>query len=116
MIDDSVALKIFLSLFATTVPTLLVCIVAGIVIVGRWRDAPTASPWALFAFGLTFVLCFVMPLGQTLLQRWVLASGQRETRIWAFTAFGIAGSVLHAIIYGCLLLAIFVGRPVNERR
>src|SRR6266404_179321 len=111
MNNDPVQLKIFLSLFAVNVPTLIVCLVAGVVILGRWRDAPNASLWALLGFGLVLILCFVMPLGQTMLQRWVFEPGQRETRMWAFTAFAVAGSVLHAIIYILLLLAIFAGRP-----
>ena len=32
----------------------------------------------------------------------------RASRMWAFTAFGIASSVLHAVIYLVLLVAIFV--------
>jgi hypothetical protein len=114
MIDDSVQLKIFLSLFATTLPTLLVCLVAGVVIAGRWRDARSAAPYAVFGFGLLFVLCFVMPLGQTMLQRWVLEGGMRESRMWAFTAFGFVNSALHALIYVLLLLAIFAGRPKSD--
>src|SRR5436190_136032 len=104
-------LTVFLTLFAVNVPTLLVCLVAGIVLMGRWRDAPTAAPWAVAGYGLVFVLCFVMPLGQAFLQRWVLEDGQRASRMWAFTAFGIASSVLHAVIYLVLLVAILSGRP-----
>lgn len=115
MIDDSFQLKMFLSLLATYVPTILVCLIAGIVIIARWRDAPGAAPYALLGFGLLFVLCFVIPLGQTLLQHWVIEDGQRASRMWAFTAFGFANGALHAVIYVCLLLAIFAGRPKSER-
>jgi len=111
MNTDAFQLPMFLSLLATGAPTILVCLVAGMVIMGRWRDAPAAAPYALFGFGLLFVLCFVMPLGQMMLQHWVLEEGQRASRMWAFTAFGFANAGLHAIIYICLLLAIFAGRP-----
>jgi hypothetical protein len=111
MNSDAFQLQIFLSLLSTSVPTILVCIVAGVVIVARRSDAPAAAPYALFAFGLLFVLCFVMPLGQTMLQHWVFEEGQRGSRMWAFTAFAFVNSALHAIIYACLLLAIFAGRP-----
>lgn len=104
-------LKLFASMFAMNVPTLLICLVAGVVILGRWRDAANASLWALLGFGLVLVLCFVMPLAQTMLQQWVFENGQRESRVWAFTAFGIVGSVLHAFIYALLLVAIYAGRP-----
>jgi hypothetical protein len=57
-----------------------------------------------------FVFCFIMPLAQTMIQQWVFENGHRASRMWAFTALGILGSVLHAIIYGLLLTAIFAGR------
>jgi hypothetical protein len=111
MNNDPAQLKFFLTLLATNVPTLLVCFVAGIVILARWGQAPRASAWAALGFGLVVVLCFVMPLAQTLIQQWVFENGQRESRIWAFTVFGIVGSLLHAIIYALLLVAIYAGRP-----
>jgi len=107
-------LKTFLSLFAMNLPALAVCFVAGVVILGRWRDAPRASIWALLGFGLLVVLCFVVPLGQTFLQQWVFENGQRASRMWAFTALGIVGSVLRALIYAFLLAAIYAGRPKVE--
>src|SRR4051812_40372790 len=111
MNNDAFQLQMFLSLLSTSVPTIVVCVVAGMVIMARWSDAPAAAPYALFGFGLLFVLCFVMPLGQMMLQRWVFEDGQRAARMWAFTAFGFANSALHAVIYASLLLAIFAGRP-----
>ena len=93
------------------VPTLLVCLVAGVMILGRWREGSSASVWAALGFGLVLVLCFVMPLAQTMIQQWVLEEGQRASRMWAFTAFGIVGSVLRAVIYALLLAAIYAGRP-----
>ncbi|EDY18562.1 hypothetical protein CfE428DRAFT_3947 [Chthoniobacter flavus Ellin428] len=107
-------LKIFLSLFAVHVPTLLVCLVAGVVIIINWKLASPGSLWALLAFGLAFILCFVMPIGQTLLQHWVFQSGEREARMWAFSAFAIVGSVLQALIYALLLAAVFAGRQTAK--
>ncbi len=109
--EHSDQLRIFLSLFAMNVPALLVCFVAGVVILGRWREGGRASVFAALGFGLVLVLCFLMPLVQTLLQQWVLENGQRASRMWAFTAFGIVGSVLHALIYAFFLAAIYAGRP-----
>lgn len=103
-------LKIFLSMFAMYLPTLAVSLAAVIVILIKWRQASSGSLWALLGFGLALALCFVMPVGHTLLQHWVLRSGEQASRVWAFTAFGIVGSVLHAVIYALLLVAIFAGR------
>jgi len=114
MNNDPIQLKLFLTSLATNVPTLLVCLVAGVVILGRWREGSSASVWAALGFGLVLVLCFVMPLAQTIIQQWVLEDGQRASRMWAFTAFGILGSALHAIIYALLLAAIYAGRSKTD--
>jgi len=108
--NNPVELRVFFSMFAMHLPTLVICLVAGVIILLRWRQAPTASLWALLGFGLALVLCFAMPIGQAVLQFWVFQSGAREVRMWAFTAFSIMGSVLHAVVYAFLLVAIFAGR------
>ena len=102
--------QMFFSMFAMHLPTLLVSLVAVVLILGRWRQAPGACLWALVGFGLALFLCLANPLGQTLLRHWVLESGQQASRVWAFSAFGICSSVLHAVIYVCLLMAILAGR------
>ncbi len=66
--------------------------------------------FAALGFGLVLVLCIVLPLGQTIIQQWVFETGQREARMWEFTAFGIVGSVLRAVSYALLLAAIYAGR------
>jgi hypothetical protein len=104
-------LRIFLSMFAVNLPTLLVCSVACIMIVGRWRQGAGHLFWGIMGFGLALVLCFVMPAIQTTLQQWVFQSGGQIARAWVFAAFGVVASILHAAIYGCLLAAIFAGRP-----
>ena len=102
--------QMFLSMFATQLPTLFVCLVAGLVIVNRWKSASSASLWALLGFGLALILCFAMPIGQTLLQQWVFQGGQPELRMWTFRAFAVVGSVLHAGVYALLLVGVYAGR------
>jgi len=111
MTHDAIQLKLFLTSLAMNVPALIVCFVAGVVILSRWREGSSASLFAALGFGLLLVLCFVMPLGQTMIEQWVLENGQRESRMWAFTAFGIVGAVLRAVVYVLLLVAIYAGRP-----
>jgi uncharacterized membrane protein len=106
--------KMFLSMFATRLPTLIVCLEAGVVILTKRRLASKGSLWALLGFGLALILCFAMPIGQTLLQHWVFQSGERESRMWAFSAFTIVGSVLHAVVYAFLLVAVFAGRSKSD--
>lgn len=107
-------IKTLFSTFAVYLPRMIICLVACIVIVAKWREARGGALWALLGFGLALVLCFVMPVGQTMIQHWVFQSGDRASRMWAFSAFGMAGSVLQAVIYVFLLLAIFAGRSKTD--
>lgn len=68
------------------------------------------SLWASMGFGLALIFCFAIPVGQGVLQQWALYTPERASRMWALKAFGIAASVLQAVIYVFLLVAIFAGR------
>ena len=68
-------IKLLLSMFAIQLPTLLVCFVAGVVILGRWKQGSKGSIWALLGFGLAAVLCFAVPVAQTAMQEWARHSG-----------------------------------------
>lgn len=104
-------LNIFLSSFTILLPTLIVSLVAGVVIFTKWRQASSASFWALLGFSLALILCFAIPLGNCIIQPWIFESGgDMKSRIWAFRAFAIAASVLQAITYAFLLVAIFAER------
>jgi hypothetical protein len=104
-------IELFLSTFAIQLPTLLVCFVAGIVILGRWKQGSKGSMWALLGFGLAAVLCFAVPVAQTAVQQWVRHSGHTTVE----SASVIAGvsfvwSVLRAVTYALLLITVFAGR------
>jgi hypothetical protein len=104
-------LRVFLSMFMLTLPTFLVCAVACVVVVGRWGVGSRYSFWAMAGFGLALLVCIIGPAVQTLLQQWVFQSGDRISRAWVFSTFGLVLSVLHAAIYGCLLAAVLADRP-----
>jgi len=107
-------IKTFLSTFAVYLPRVIICLVACIVIVAKWRDARGGAIWALLGFGFALILCFVMPVGQTMIQHWVLQEGDRAGRMWAFSAFGMFGSALQVVVYLFLLIAIFAGRSKTD--
>jgi hypothetical protein len=108
-------IKTVLSTFAVYLPRVIICLLALIVILAKWREARGAALWALLGFGLALILCFVLPVGQTMVQHWVLQDGvDRASRMWAFSAFGMIGSVLQAVIYLLLLVAIFAGRSKTD--
>jgi hypothetical protein len=108
-INDPGQLTALLTMFVAQLPILLVCLVGCVMMVGRWNEGSRAAGWALAGFGLSLVLCVLMPVGQMLVQKWVVEGGQGiAQRAWAFAVVGLLWSVLRAVSYGCLLMAIVV--------
>ena len=115
-INDSGQFTALLTMFAAQLPILLVSLAGCLMMIGRWNAGSGAAAWALAGFGLAVALCVFMPVGQMLVENWVVGSGQGMTqRAWAFTALGILWSVLRAVSYGCLLMALLAGRTAAIR-
>jgi hypothetical protein len=107
-------IKLLFSMFAIQLPTLLVCFVAGVVILGRWKQGSKGSMWALLGFGLAAVLCFAVPVAQTAVQDWVRHSGRTTFESASVMAgISIVWSVLRAVTYALLLIAVFAGRSTS---
>jgi hypothetical protein len=107
-------IKLLLSMFAIQLPTLLVCFVAGVVILVRWKQGSKGSMWALLGFGLAAVLCFAVPVAQTAVQDWVRHSGYTTLESASVMAgISIVWSVLRAVSYALLLIAVFAGRSTS---
>ena len=107
-------LRLLLSTFAIQVPTLLVCLVAGVVILGKWKEGSNGSLWALLGFGLAALLCFAVPVAQTGVQDWIIHSGHTAIEGASVMAgISIVWSVLRAVSYALLLIAVFAGRPTS---
>lgn len=114
-INDTALLTTLLTLFAGQLPILLVSLVGCLMMLGRWNEGSSAAGWALLGFGLSLALCVIMPVGQALVQSWVVGSGQGMVqRAWAFTTLGLVWSVLRAATYALLLMALWVRQPGNE--
>jgi hypothetical protein len=114
---DTITIKIFLSSFAMQLPTLIVSLIALVVILIKRQQASRAAPWALLGFGLTLILCLLVPLFNALTQHWIYTHGGvniLKTHGGLFSAFSIFCSIIHAFTYGCLLIAIFYGRSQSE--
>ena len=104
-------------MFVGQLPILLVSLVGCIMMVGRWNEGSRAAGWALAGFGLSLALCVLVPVGQILVQNWVVGSGGGlAQRAWAFTVLGLLWSVLRAVSFGCLLFALLVRKTANEPR
>jgi len=107
-------IKLLLSMFAIQLPTLIVCFVAGVVILARWKQGSKGSMWALLGFGLAAVLCFAVPVAQTAVQDWVRHSGYTTPESASLMAgISIVWSVLRAVTYALLLIAVFAGRSTS---
>ena len=104
-------LKVFLSMFLVHLPILIVSLVAVGVILAKWRQASRGAAWGLAGFGLILLLSLVMPVVQSMIQRWVIGSGMHAARGWAFSVMGVVTTLLYAVADVCLLVAIFAGRP-----
>lgn len=107
-------IRMLLSMFAMQLPILLVCLVAGVIILVKWKQASHGSTWALLGFGLALILCVVIPVVQTSVQRWVVQGGDIAHRAFVFTGLSILWSVLRAITYALLLVAVFAGRSKSH--
>ena len=107
-------IKLLLSMFAIQLPTLLVCFVAGVVILARWKQGSKGSMWALLGFGLAAFLCFAVPVAQTAVQDWVRHSGYTTLESASVMAgISFVWSVLRAVSYALLLIAVFAGRSTS---
>lgn len=91
-------------------PIMIVCLGACVVILSRWGFRSAWSMWALFGFGLGFVIAIVGPITQGLLRSWVSSSGDVIHYTWIFSALALFWSVLHAIAYGLIFMAVLEGR------
>jgi hypothetical protein len=107
-------IKLSLSMFAIQLPTLLVCFVAGVVILAKWKQGSKGSMWALLGFGLAAVLCFAVPVAQIAMQQWVRHSGHTTIEsTWVMAGVSFVWSVLRAVTYALLLIAVFAGRSTS---
>src|ERR1044072_5837508 len=114
-INDPGQLTAMLTMFVAQLPVLLVSLVGCIMMMGRWNEGSRAAGWALAGFGLSLALCVFVPVGQILVQNWVVGGGGGIVqRAWAFTVLGLFWSVLRAVSLGCLLFALLNRGTANE--
>jgi hypothetical protein len=101
-----------INMIATELLMLIVSLVACVVIVTRWKKLGPASSWALSGFGLMLLLGLFQPVAM-ILNSGMLGNSTPLYGMWAYPLVGIALSLLHAIAYVLLLVAIFAGRSTS---
>ena len=114
-INSSAQLTTLLSLFAAQLPILLVSVLGCLVIGVRKTELSAAASWAIMGFGLSALLCVLIPVVQTLVQNWVMESGSSiAQRASVFTILAVVWSLLRAGSYALLLMAIIAGRTATR--
>ncbi|WP_395748590.1 hypothetical protein [Prosthecobacter sp.] len=110
--NNTEQIKVILASLLSQLPILLVSLVALIMIFARSKELSKASMWALLGFGLTLLLCIVIPVVQNMVQRWAIENREltHDQRASIFTGISFLWSVLRAISYALLLVAVFAGR------
>jgi len=108
---DNAQLTTLLTMFVAQLPILIVSLLGCVVIVARKNELGTAFSWAVMGFGLSIVLCILVPVTQMVVQKWIWESGESMAqRASVFAVLGLVWSVLRALSYGLLLMAIVAGR------
>src|SRR6266480_2372754 len=67
-INDNAQLTALVSMFVGQLPILIISLLGCVVIMARKNELGDAATWALMGFGLSIVLCIVIPLAQTFVQ------------------------------------------------
>ena len=111
MNTNSEPLKMFLAMIPLYLPGLIVALAAILVCLAKWKQSPQGAKWALLGFSLSLFLSIAWPIANTFIQQWMLHGGGNQTeRLWVYSAMAIVSSVLHALVYVFLLVAVFAGR------
>src|SRR5438046_6546105 len=97
-INDNAQLTALLSMFVGQLPILIISLLGCVVIMARKNELGGAASWALMGFGLSIVLCILIPLAQSFVQKWVLeGGGSVGQRASVLTVIAMVWSVLGAI-------------------
>lgn len=107
---NALALNLFLQLSLGSLPTILVCLGACIVILSKWQRDSSWQLWALLGFGLGLVIALAFPITQAVVQSWVAQSGNITHYVWVFSALGFFWSLLRACVYILIFVAVIEGR------
>lgn len=110
-ISDPAQMTVLVSMFVAQLPVLIVSVLGCVIVAARRNELGGAASWALMGFGLSVVLCVLIPLAQTFVQRWVMEGGASVTqRASMLTVLALVWSIARAVSLGLLLMAIVAGR------
>jgi uncharacterized membrane protein YhaH (DUF805 family) len=101
--------QMLMSSLASQVAVVIVCLIGCAVTVVKWREAGRGSVWALLGFVVALMLCLTIPITQAVQYSLIKNHGVAQSaRLVAGLAF--IWSLLRALSYALLLVAVFAGR------
>ena len=109
--DITDSLRFLFGQYLSQAPTMLVCLVACLLVLSRWQQTGPGAGWALAGFGLGLVITLVLPVTQTMIQRWQIESHVPFSQVGlVYTVVGLLWAVLHAASYGLLVAGFLTGQ------
>ena len=116
LMTSSNPFSLLISHFTTQIPVFAVCLIGTILILVRWNQASRTSTWALAGFGLSALLCVIIPIVQVGVQQWFIQNGGNgiAPRAYIYTVLSFLWASLRAISYGLLLVGFLVGRTEGQ--
>jgi hypothetical protein len=113
--NSTQSLVMFFSSALAQSPIFFVALAGCVITFQKWRQAPRAALWAMLGFGLALALCLIVPLVQTLVQSWAMRGEHANQGAYVLTGLGLFWSLLRAVSYAFLLVAVFAGRSAPIR-
>ena len=108
----------YLSMFVSQLPVAIVSLIGAGLVMTRWKTRSRGLGWALGGFGLSFILCLVSPLSQVFFFRGMLSAGSGGSAEYTsiMTIMALFWSVLRALSYAMLAMAVFIGHAPAPSR
>src|SRR6476659_3362561 len=106
-ISDPSQVTALVTMFVGQLPMAVVSVLGCVIVAARRNELGAAASWALMGFGLSLLLCVLIPVAQRLVQNWVMTGGASVSqRASVFTVLALVWSVVRAVSYGLLLMAL----------
>ncbi len=95
------------------IPALVVCVVGFVVLLARGKKEVPGKTWALLGLGLALGVSLVMPILQNIAQYSFRSGSDAAMRAQTFSILALLSSLLRAVSYAFMLVALLVRPPVT---
>lgn len=92
-------------------PVFVVCVIGGVMLLGRRPQLGVGATWALAGVGLKLALCVIQPIVTTALQVWLIHGQNRPQQAGLiFSVMSILWAIMHAASYALVLAGVLAVR------